>query len=184
MEFPLISAASSRFVSVHRNIKNEKSCSLRTVEMRPYCNMHQGALTFSTPDFGPSHISTRTFRSMDTGSQKRFVLVTNVPQSGPTVPLPQNRSLGPWKSWTNCSSISLGPTVIMASLTLWDIVLNKSKKFLIFLPKPLHRCHTLLTKLMLLVISQETYEIDKKFKKFLTPNSISCTLLKTDQSRS
>jgi hypothetical protein len=35
---------------------------------------------------------------------------------------------------------------------------------------------------MLLVISQETYEIDKKFKKFLTPNSISYTPLKTDQS--
>jgi hypothetical protein len=38
---------------------------------------------------------------------------------------------------------------------------------------------------MLMVISQETYEIDKKkIKKFLTSNSISCTLLKIDQSRS
>ncbi len=59
------------------------------------------------------------FRSMDTGSPKYLVLVTNVPQSGPTVRPPQNHSLGPRKSWTNCSCISLGPTVIMASPTLW-----------------------------------------------------------------
>jgi hypothetical protein len=85
---------------------------------------HWGALTFSPLAFGPSDNSTCTFRSMDTGSQKRWVLVTNVPQSGPTVHPPQNRSLGPRKSWTNCSSISLGPTVIMASPTLWHIVLS------------------------------------------------------------
>jgi hypothetical protein len=79
---------------------------------------HGGALMFSPQAFGPSNNSTRTFQSMDTGSQKRLVPVTNVAQSGPTVRPPQNRSLGPRKSWTNCSSISLGPTVIKASPTL------------------------------------------------------------------
>ncbi len=77
-----------------------------------------GALMFSPRAFGPSDNSTRTFRSMDTGSQKHLVLVTNVPQRGPTVRPPQSRSLGPRKSWTNCSSISLGPSVIMARPTL------------------------------------------------------------------
>jgi hypothetical protein len=38
-----------------------------------------GALTFSPPAFDPSYNSTHTFRSMDTGSQKHLVLVTNVP---------------------------------------------------------------------------------------------------------
>jgi hypothetical protein len=113
---------------------------------REYCTFIgiSGALTFSPPAFGPSDNSTRTFRSMDTGSQKGFVLVTNVPKSRPTVRQPQNHSLGPRKSWTNCSSISLGPTVIMASPTLWYIVLIKSRTILIFLPKPLHCSHTLL----------------------------------------
>jgi hypothetical protein len=45
-----------------------------------------GALTFSPPAFGPSGNLTRTFRSMDTGSQKRLVLVADIPK------------------WTNCSS--------------------------------------------------------------------------------
>jgi hypothetical protein len=44
-----------------------------------------GDLTFSPPAIGPRGNSTHTFRSMGTGSQKRLVLVTNVPQSGPTV---------------------------------------------------------------------------------------------------
>jgi hypothetical protein len=40
---------------------------------------------------------------------------------------PQNCSLGPRKSGTNCSSVSLGPTLIMTSPTLWHIVLRKTK---------------------------------------------------------
>ncbi len=112
-----------------------------------------GALIFSPPAFDPSDNLTRTFRSMDTGSQKRFILVTNVSQSGPTVCPPQNRSSGPRKRSTNCLSISLGPTVIMASPTLWQTVLSRSRK-----------------------------KIDRKYLKFLTSNSISYTLLKTDQS--
>jgi hypothetical protein len=52
-----------------------------------------------------SDISTRTFQSVDNGSQKCFFLVTNVPQSRPTVRSPQNHSLDPMKI------ISLGHTV-------------------------------------------------------------------------
>jgi hypothetical protein len=79
----------------------EKSASVGMMKQLYYpitSQAHLGALMFSPPAFGPSDNSTRTFQSMDTGSQKRLVLVTNVPQSGPTVRQPQNRSLGPKKS--------------------------------------------------------------------------------------
>jgi hypothetical protein len=46
-------------------------------------NMEMGALTFSPPAFGPSDHSTRTFRSMDTGSQKRGGLNVTVTFSPP-----------------------------------------------------------------------------------------------------
>jgi hypothetical protein len=62
----------------------------------------QGALMFIPPAFGPSDNSTRTFQSMDTGSQKHLVLMTHVSQSGPTVRPPQTHSLG---------SRKVGPTV-------------------------------------------------------------------------
>ncbi len=56
------------------------------------CNIAwESALTFSPPAFGPSENSTHTFWSMDTGSQKCLVLVTNVPQSGPTVRPPHKQ---------------------------------------------------------------------------------------------
>ncbi len=104
------------------------------------------ALMFSPPAFGPSDNSTRTFRSMDTGSQKGLVLVTNVPQSGPTVRSPQRRSLGPRKSLTNCSSISLGPSVIMARPTLWHIVLSNSRKNFNFSSQTITLLHTVKNK--------------------------------------
>jgi hypothetical protein len=62
--------------------------------------------------FHPSYSSIRTFQSVDTESQKSLVLLAIEAQSGPTVCPPQKHSLGP--TW----SISLGPTVMFASLTL------------------------------------------------------------------
>ncbi len=59
---------------------------------------------FSPPAFGPSDNSTRMFQSMDTRSQKRLVLVTNVPHSGPTVRPPQD-------FWVRWAPGKVGPTV-------------------------------------------------------------------------
>ncbi len=56
---------------------------------------------FSPPTFGPSDNLTRTFSPRETGSQKLLVLVTFVPQCGPTVRPPLK---GMQKSWTKCSS--------------------------------------------------------------------------------
>jgi hypothetical protein len=65
-------------------------CLVRWVNFSDYTvpeaiQLHEGGLTFSPLAFGPSDNSTHMILSMDTGSQKRLILVTNVPQSGPTV---------------------------------------------------------------------------------------------------
>jgi hypothetical protein len=77
-----------------------------------------GALTIGRLAFSPSDKLGRMFSSLDTESQKHLVHGINVPQSGLIVRPPRNRSLGPRKIGTYCSSISLSPTVILASPNL------------------------------------------------------------------
>ncbi len=56
-----------------------------------------GALIFRPPIFGPSDNLTYMFSPRETGSQKHLVLVTFVPQCGPTVRPPPKacRKVGP-----------------------------------------------------------------------------------------